>query len=77
MKRNKRIRILMITLVLGLNLSLVLGQYSVGQSISQDTRGKAVSFCANENGTTTLGNLLEPATGEPTRVVWLNFFASW
>jgi len=77
MMKQKHIRVLMITLILGLNLSLAWGQYSVGQSISETTRGKTVSYCANEMGATTLGDLLQPAVGEPTRVVWLNFFASW
>ncbi len=57
--------------------SVAIGQYSVGQTISQTTRDKVVSFCANDAGNVTLGSLLEPDQGTDTRVVWLNFFASW
>ncbi len=79
MTNNKRTRSFLIALVISINLftSLAMGQYSVGQTISQSTRDKLVSFCANDNGSTSLGNLLIPGQGEATRVVWLNFFESW
>lgn len=64
-------------LVVSLNMSFALGQYSVGQTITQATRDKVVQFCANGSGSSSLGDLLNPAQGEPTRVVWLNFFESW
>ncbi len=78
MKNLEGTRILFIALVMSLNLlgSTALGQYSVGQSISQSTRDKIVSFCANDNGSVSLGSLLEPGQGEFTRVLWLNFFES-
>ena len=79
MNNKKDTRRLIIALVLSINLfaSLALGQYTVGQTISQSTRDKVVSFCANDNGSNSLGNLLVPKQGEATRVVWLNFFESW
>jgi len=77
MKNRKRIKLVTFVLVFGLNLTMALGQYSVGQTISQSTRDKTVLMCANGSGSSTLGNLLSPAQGEPTRVVWLNFFESW
>ncbi|MBT3227996.1 MAG: hypothetical protein HOD43_07580 [Candidatus Marinimicrobia bacterium] len=79
MKNKNRTRTLTIALVLNINLfaSMALGQYSVGQTISQTTRDKVVSICANGSGNSTLGTLLEPEQGLATRVVWLNFFESW
>jgi len=76
MKRNHRIKLIIYALVLSLNLSLAMGQYTVGQTITQSTRDKVVQFCANGSGSSSLGDLLVPAQGEPRRVVWLNFFAS-
>jgi len=77
MKNSKRMKSITFALVFGLNLTLALGQYTVGQTISQSTRDKTVLMCANGSGSSTLGSLLNPAQGEPTRVVWLNFFESW
>ncbi len=79
MKRQKRTGHLMIALSLSIYMltSAVFAQYSVGQTISQDTRDKVVSYCANDAGNISLGDLLVPESGEPTRVVWLNFFESW
>ena len=79
MKNRKSAGLLIIALVLSINLfaSMALGQYTVGQTISQSTSDKVVSFCANDAGNVSLGSLLEPEQGVPTRVVWLNFFASW
>ena len=53
------------------------GQYTVGETLSQQTRDRTVYFCANAVGSETIGDLLVPDTGEPTRVLWINFFASW
>lgn len=70
-------------LILTATVSLVsipetgLSQYTVGQSLSQSSRDREVSFCANEAGTESIADLLLPAPGEPTRVLWLNFFASY
>mgnify|MGYP006919317716 CR=1 FL=1 len=70
---------LIIALVLSIHLltSAAFAQYSVGQTISQATRDKVVSYCANDAGNVSLGDLLPPEPGVDARVVWLNFFASW
>ncbi len=79
MNQEKKIKHLFIPFILGLLLisTSAFGQYSVGQSISQASRNHVVDFCANEGGTETIGELLTPAAGEPNRVLWLNFFASY
>ena len=79
MNFKKVTRLTSIDLVLSIYLlgTEAYGQYSVGQTISQATRDRVVSFCANDAGDVTLGSLLEPDQGMDTRVVWLNFFASW
>lgn len=66
-----------VIMLLILSSTAAYGQYIVGETISQTTRERAVAYCAGEPGNETLGNLLIPAEGEPTRVLWLNFFASW
>ena len=79
MNFKKVTRLTSIALVLSIYLlgTEAYGQYSVGQTISQATRDRVVSFCASDAGDVTLGSLLEPDQGMDTRVVWLNFFASW
>jgi len=74
---NTRLGMRGLVLALSLVSSMAFGQYSVGESISQQTKDRTVIFCANELGNETIGELLTPASGEPTRVLWLNFFASW
>lgn len=74
-KLNQYIKMTSLGLVLFASSSFA--QYSVGETISQATRDKVVSYCANDVGNMTLGNLLVPETGVATRVVWLNFFESW
>ena len=74
-KLNQYIKMTSLGLVLFASSSSA--QYSVGQTISQVTRDKVVSYCANGDEDITLGNLLVPGVGEPTRVVFLNFFESW
>jgi hypothetical protein len=69
--------IIALVLSLGVLTTTAFAQYSVGETISQDTRDKIVSFCANDAGSVTLGDLLIPEQGLGTRVVWLNFFESW
>ena len=76
-RKERRPTIFALILSIHLLASMAFGQYSVGQSMSQTTRDKVVSYCANDAGNVTLGSLLEPEQGVPTRVVWLNFFASW
>ena len=69
------------TLLAGLCLFLIadqgFAQYTVGESLDQQTRDKIVNYCSNESGSEALGSLLVPAQDESTRVVWLSFFASW
>ncbi len=79
MKKSNRSRQVVIALILSIYMltSAAIAQYSVGQTISQTTRDKIVSYCANDAGDVSLGNLLVPEPGNATRVVWLNFFASW
>jgi len=79
MNKRKWTRLSVLAVVLSIYLftSMALGQYNVGETISQTTRDKVVSFCSNGSGSSTLGALLEPEQGVATRVVWLNFFESW
>ncbi|MBT4034414.1 MAG: hypothetical protein HOB84_06405 [Candidatus Marinimicrobia bacterium] len=79
MNYRKGARLTAIAMVLNIFMlgSVAFGQYSVGQTITQATRDKVVSFCANDAGNVTLGSLLVPEQGGATRVVWLNFFESW
>ncbi|NQV43074.1 MAG: hypothetical protein HQ506_12040 [Candidatus Marinimicrobia bacterium] len=79
MQREKRTGHLIIALTLSIYVltASAFAQYSVGQTISQTTRDKVVSYCANDAGNISLGDLLVPESGEATRVVWLNFFESW
>ncbi len=70
-------RVVMLTLSLNLLSTQALGQYAVGESISQQTRDRVLEYCSNGTGSETLGNLLIPGEDEPTRVLWLSFFASW
>ena len=79
MKKPSRSRHLIFALLFSITMltSTALAQYSVGQTISQTTRDKVVSYCANDAGDISLGNLLIPEAGVATRVVWLNFFESW
>ncbi|MCF7826172.1 MAG: hypothetical protein K9M55_05800 [Candidatus Marinimicrobia bacterium] len=79
MINTKRSRFDISTLILSLTLltSMAFGQYTVGQTIDQSTRDKIVSFCANDAGNISLGDLLVPEQGSSNRVLWLNFFESW
>jgi hypothetical protein len=79
MKKSGRSRHLVIALVISLHMfaSAAFAQYSVGQTIAQVTRDRVVTFCANDAGNISLGELLAPEPGVATRVVWLNFFESW
>ena len=79
MNIKNRSKFLIVSLALSLNLfiSVAFGQYTVGQSISQESRDRLVNFCANSAGTQTIGQLLSPGQGETVRVLWLNFFESW
>ncbi|NQV49934.1 MAG: hypothetical protein HQ507_05535 [Candidatus Marinimicrobia bacterium] len=79
MNIKNRSKFLIVSLALSLNLfiSVAFGQYTVGQSISQESRDRLVNFCANGAGTQTVGQLLSPGQGEAVRVLWLNFFESW
>jgi len=51
--------------------------YQVGESLSQETLDKVVSYCANGGQDEALSQLLIPGDGQPTRVLLINFFASW
>ncbi len=79
MKKNvgKRGLIISLAMMIYLFSSVTYGQYTVGQTISQATRDKIVSLCANSSGNVSLGSLLEPEQGMSNRVLWLNFFESW
>ncbi|NQT61934.1 MAG: hypothetical protein HQ556_03150 [Candidatus Marinimicrobia bacterium] len=76
-RKGARLSILAMVLSIFMLGTMAYGQYSVGQTISQTTRDKVVSFCANDAGNVTLGSLLVPEQGDANRVVWLNFFESW
>ncbi len=73
LKRGVSLALFVITLM----SATVSGQYVVGEAISQATKDRVVTYCANGVGSETIGELLVPTSGEPTRVLWLNFFASW
>ncbi len=66
-----------LSLILTMPLTSVYGYYGVGDTIDQQTRNRTVIYCANGSGTETVGSLLNPGAGEPTRVLWFSFFASW
>ncbi|MBC8375797.1 MAG: hypothetical protein H8E26_07100 [FCB group bacterium] len=76
-RKGARFSIIAIVLSIFISGTMAYGQYSVGQTISQATRDKVVSFCANDAGNISLGSLLVPEQGDANRVVWLNFFESW
>jgi hypothetical protein len=79
MNIQKRLIGFTLTIVLSFSFftSVSYAQYTVGETISQDSRDRVVSFCANGVGTQTVGQLLSPGQGESARVLWLNFFESW
>ncbi len=79
MKNILKPRLLSTLLVLGLVVpsSPAFGQYNVGETISQTTRDRQLNFCANGAGRSSLGDMLNPEAGEPTRVLFINFFASY
>jgi hypothetical protein len=69
----KRVKSLIgVSLLVILSTSLY-GQYMVGDTVSTEHMNISLSYCANETGTTSLGDLLTP----PVRALWINFFASW
>ena len=74
---NTRSGIRGLAIAVSLLSSFAFGQYTVGESISQQTRDRTLTYCANAVGSETIGELLVPGDGEPTRVLWLSFFASW
>lgn len=69
------------TLTILVSLMLLSNQlqayYNVGDEISQETRERVVEYCANAGENTSFSELLMPGPGETTRVLLLNFFASW
>jgi len=77
MRLNINLKPQLLVLIIGMSISNIYGQYNVGETISQATRDKVVSFCTNGSGNITVGELLTPADGQAARVVWLNFFESW
>jgi len=79
MKIQNRLKTLTFSIVLSFSFftTASYGQYTVGQSLSQESLDRIVNFCANGAGSQTVGQLLSPGQGETTRVLWLNFFESW
>lgn len=49
------------------------GQLRVGDTVSSQDLNATIDFCANDVGSTTLADLLQP----PTQAIFLNFFASY
>lgn len=77
MKKIKRIFVVVAILGLFMFNSSLWAQYTVGESLNESSLAALVSYCANGSGSETIAELLTPAAGEPTRVLWLNFFESW
>ena len=51
--------------------------YAVGEQLNQETLDRVVLYCANGGANTAFSQLLVPENGQGTRVLLLNFFASW
>lgn len=64
------IRLLAVLLVLS---TVAQAQLRVGDQLTSQDLNTSIDFCANETGSTTLADLLQP----PTQAILLNFFASY
>ena len=74
---NIRMRLFSILLGTVLISPSLQAYYNVGDQISQTTRDRVIQYCANNSLNMPLGQLLLAGEGEPTRVLLINFFASW